>query len=195
VAFTLEVTGCGNARITTNATGVSITAPWPLHDIAIINVVWCMAYKGRVGDGAYVAQWACDSIAIGSVLQVGGWKEKDDRLPQYSFEVKQYRVEANAWMILLCSFFQTLVAFTLEVTDCGNATIATNTGVSFTTCIGTVADAVFTGVNATAVNKETLCLCIDDVVDAGEDAYNIYTYTCIYVYIYIYMYIYIYIYI
>jgi len=38
---------------------------WPLHDIAIINIVGCMAYKGRVGSGAFIAQWACDSIAIG----------------------------------------------------------------------------------------------------------------------------------
>jgi len=26
-------------------------APWPLHDIAITNIVWCMAYKGSVGGG------------------------------------------------------------------------------------------------------------------------------------------------
>jgi len=38
---------------------------WPLHDIAITNIVWCMAYKGSVGGGAYLAQWARDSIAIG----------------------------------------------------------------------------------------------------------------------------------
>jgi len=25
------------------------TPCWPLHDIAITNIVWCMAYKGRVG--------------------------------------------------------------------------------------------------------------------------------------------------
>jgi len=37
---------------------------WPIHDIAIINIIWCMAYKGRVGGGAYIAQWACNSTAI-----------------------------------------------------------------------------------------------------------------------------------
>jgi len=29
---------------------------WPLHDIAATNIVWRMAYKGRVGGGAYIAQ-------------------------------------------------------------------------------------------------------------------------------------------
>jgi len=29
---------------------------WPLHDIAMHNIVWCMAYKRRVGGGAYIAQ-------------------------------------------------------------------------------------------------------------------------------------------
>jgi len=38
---------------------------WPLHDIAIPNIVWCMAYKGRVGDWAYIARCSCNSIAIG----------------------------------------------------------------------------------------------------------------------------------
>jgi len=28
--------------------------------------------KGRVGGGAYNAQWSCNNIAIGQVLQVGG---------------------------------------------------------------------------------------------------------------------------
>jgi len=31
-----------------------------------------MAYTVRVGGGAYVAQWSCDSNAIGYALQVGG---------------------------------------------------------------------------------------------------------------------------
>jgi len=29
---------------------------WPLHEIASTNIVWCMAYKRRVGGGAYRAQ-------------------------------------------------------------------------------------------------------------------------------------------
>ena len=29
---------------------------WPLHDIAITNIVWCMAYKGGVGGMPYIAQ-------------------------------------------------------------------------------------------------------------------------------------------
>jgi len=39
---------------------------WPLHDIAITNIVWCMAYNRGVGGvGGYIAQWSCNSIAIG----------------------------------------------------------------------------------------------------------------------------------
>jgi len=34
-----------------------------LHDIAITNIVWSMACKGRVDGGAYIAQWPCNSIA------------------------------------------------------------------------------------------------------------------------------------
>jgi len=37
---------------------------WPLHGIAITNVVWCMAYKRGVGGGSYIAQWSCNRIAI-----------------------------------------------------------------------------------------------------------------------------------
>jgi len=29
---------------------------WPLHDIAIISIVWYMAYKRGVGGGAYIAR-------------------------------------------------------------------------------------------------------------------------------------------
>jgi len=29
---------------------------WPLHKIAITNMVWCVAYNRRVGGGAYLAQ-------------------------------------------------------------------------------------------------------------------------------------------
>ena len=33
-----------------------LTATWPLHDIAITNIVWCTAYKRGVGGGSYIAQ-------------------------------------------------------------------------------------------------------------------------------------------
>jgi len=29
---------------------------WPLHDIAMTNIVWCMTYKGGVGGASYIAQ-------------------------------------------------------------------------------------------------------------------------------------------
>jgi len=38
---------------------------WPLHNIAVTNSVWCMAYKGGVGWGAYIAQKLCNSITMG----------------------------------------------------------------------------------------------------------------------------------
>jgi len=28
---------------------------WPLHNIAITNIVWCMAYQRRVGGASYIA--------------------------------------------------------------------------------------------------------------------------------------------
>jgi len=40
-------------------------AHWPLHDIAMTNIVWCVVYTGGVGGEAYIAQWVCNSIAIG----------------------------------------------------------------------------------------------------------------------------------
>ena len=38
---------------------------WPLHNIAITNIVWCMAYNRGVGGEAYIEQWSCNGIAIG----------------------------------------------------------------------------------------------------------------------------------
>ena len=29
---------------------------WTLHDIAITNIVWCIAYKRGVGGASYIAQ-------------------------------------------------------------------------------------------------------------------------------------------
>jgi len=37
---------------------------WPLHDIVIANIVWCIAYKGGIGGGAYIAKWACKLIVL-----------------------------------------------------------------------------------------------------------------------------------
>jgi len=28
---------------------------WPLHDIVITNIVWCMPYKREVEEGSYLA--------------------------------------------------------------------------------------------------------------------------------------------
>jgi len=32
---------------------------WPLDDIAITNIVWCMAYKGGVGGGGRILRYGC----------------------------------------------------------------------------------------------------------------------------------------
>ena len=45
---------------------------WPLHDIVITNIVWCMAYKGRVAGRSYIAQKSRNSIAVVWVMQMGG---------------------------------------------------------------------------------------------------------------------------
>ena len=36
-----------------------------LHEVVIANIAWDMAYKRGVTAGAYIAQWSCNSIAIG----------------------------------------------------------------------------------------------------------------------------------
>ena len=51
-------------------------AIWPLHDIAITNIVQCIAYTGGVGGASYLAQQTCNSIAIVRAMQVGGGKKR-----------------------------------------------------------------------------------------------------------------------
>ena len=50
----------------------STVRTWPLHDIVITNIVWCMAYKGRVGGRSYSAQKSRNSIAVVWVMLMGG---------------------------------------------------------------------------------------------------------------------------
>jgi len=68
---------------------------WPLHDIAITHLAWCMAYTGGVdGGGVYyamVVQLYCNRVVF--VRGVGRYK--DDRLLQLNFEVNQYLVKAK----------------------------------------------------------------------------------------------------
>jgi len=39
---------------------------WPLHDIVITNIVWCIAYKREVGRGVVycpiIVQWYCTRV-------------------------------------------------------------------------------------------------------------------------------------
>jgi len=36
---------------------------WPIHDIAITNIVWLAAFKRGAGKRAYIAQWSCNSMS------------------------------------------------------------------------------------------------------------------------------------
>jgi len=78
VVGSLRVPPSGSDRLITewrsSAHGPALRGPTlaTLHDIAITNMVCCLAYKRGVGGRAYIAQWSCNSIAIGSALQVGG---------------------------------------------------------------------------------------------------------------------------
>ena len=45
---------------------------WPLHDIVITNIVWCMAYKGRVGGRICMEQDFRNGIAVVWVMRMGG---------------------------------------------------------------------------------------------------------------------------
>jgi len=40
--------------------------------IVITNIVWCMAYKGRVGVGSYMSHKSRNSIAVVGVMRTGG---------------------------------------------------------------------------------------------------------------------------
>jgi len=44
---------------------------WPLHDIVITNIVWCKAYKERVGGRPYITQTSCNIIAVLWVMRNG----------------------------------------------------------------------------------------------------------------------------
>jgi len=45
---------------------------WPLHNIVITSIAWCMAYKREVEGGSYLAQKSCNTIATVWASQVGG---------------------------------------------------------------------------------------------------------------------------
>jgi len=47
-----------------------------LHDIAITNIVWWMAFQREVGGWSYIAQQSCNSIAIVYAMQVGGGNKR-----------------------------------------------------------------------------------------------------------------------
>jgi len=68
---------------------------WPLHDIAIANIVWCIAYKRGVRTGgvycAVVGQYICNSVCITG----GGGQINDDWLVRKSDVVNEYLVKAK----------------------------------------------------------------------------------------------------
>ena len=68
---------CGRSRLKRRSRSfLPRAAPWPLHDIAIANIVWCMAYIRGSGWGLYVAQQPCNSIATVWAMQAGRKNER-----------------------------------------------------------------------------------------------------------------------
>ena len=49
---------------------------WPLHNIAIINCVWCMAYKGAVGGGRILRNSRAIVLQWGRRCRWGGGNER-----------------------------------------------------------------------------------------------------------------------
>jgi len=45
---------------------------WPVYNIAIIDIVWCIAYTRGVRRGASLAQQSCNTIATVRVIHVWG---------------------------------------------------------------------------------------------------------------------------
>ena len=83
---------------------------WLLQEIAIANIVLCMAYKRGVGGGvvycAIVVQEYCNSVGSAG----GRGEHKDDWFVHKSLEVKEYLVKAN-----LVVYLQTLLQTPLQV--------------------------------------------------------------------------------
>jgi len=54
-----------------------LVATWPLHDIAITNILWCMAYKrGFGGGGVYCAMVVQQYCSSARAMQVGGGNKR-----------------------------------------------------------------------------------------------------------------------
>jgi len=74
---------------------IDTDSSWPLHNIAITNSVWCIAYKRRVGEWgvpcAVVVQYHWNSVGItgwgGGGMMIGSFTK--------SVEVNEYLVKAK----------------------------------------------------------------------------------------------------
>jgi len=55
----------------TRATQAWGAVPWPLHDIVVTNIVWCIAYTREIEGESYTAQCSFISFAPGWAMQVG----------------------------------------------------------------------------------------------------------------------------
>jgi len=63
----------------------TVPASWPLQDIVITNIVWCMAYRREAWGGSFIAQYSCNSTAtvwVGNADADGEGQEKYDSLVQ-----------------------------------------------------------------------------------------------------------------
>jgi len=68
----LQYYRASNAQYTTPHPIPVVFAIWPLHDIVITSIIWCMAYKGTVGGRSYIAHKSHDCIAVAWVMRMGG---------------------------------------------------------------------------------------------------------------------------
>jgi len=64
-----------NPHVFEHVTHATISPTWPLQDIVLTNIVWCIAYTREVERGVVYCPKSCDSIVPGWAMQVGGGSE------------------------------------------------------------------------------------------------------------------------
>jgi len=71
------------------------TVTWPLHDIVITNIVWCIAYKRAVGRGVLYCPIIVQSYCtrVGNAGGRGEWKV--GWLVHNNLDVNEYLVKAK----------------------------------------------------------------------------------------------------
>jgi len=67
-----DSTGTASSGTTPPAQPPPPPQTWHVHDIAMTNIGWGMSYIRDIGGGPYIAQWSCNSLALGEALHMGG---------------------------------------------------------------------------------------------------------------------------